>query len=274
MRHTTVPRHTTANAFSDVDASGRADDLVQYLDHADRGLRGPKETLRAGFDVPAGGRVLDIGCGAGHELVQLVRDGFCAVGVDSSAKMLHAAQERLDANGHATPLVLGEAERLPFTDASFDGCRIERVLQHVRDPAAVIRQAHRVLQPCGRIAILEPDWASFTLAATDTDAARAIADAVGADIAHRDIGRHLRRLLVEAGFDQLRIDVELVVHSSLEDLSNMVSLERAAVRACWMGRLDHARAEALVSEQQRLSAEGAFHATINRSVLAWARKAD
>ncbi|WP_160311599.1 methyltransferase domain-containing protein [Streptacidiphilus melanogenes] len=269
----TVPVEAAGvNAFSDVDASSRAAELVRYLDHADRGLHAPKRTLRAGFEARPGGRVLDLGCGTGHELVRLEHDGFDAVGVDFSAEMLRAGRERLGACGRPVRLAVADGARLPFADASFDGCRVERVLQHVASPAAVLGEILRVLRPGGAVAILEPDWASFTLAATDPEAARAVADAVGADIAHRDIGRHLRRHLVGAGFAEVRTDVELVVYSTQEDLANIIGLARAAARAVERGTLDRARADAFLTEQHQLSDAGAFHATLNRSVLAWARR--
>ncbi|RAG86839.1 ubiquinone/menaquinone biosynthesis protein [Streptacidiphilus pinicola] len=262
----------TLNAFSDVDASGRAAELGRYLDHAHRGLHAPKGTLRAGLGVRPGGRVLDLGCGTGHELAQLQADGFHAVGVDLSAELLRAGRERLHADGHPVRLAVADGGRLPFADASFDGCRIERVLQHVPDPAAVLREVRRVLRPGGAVAVLEPDWASFAIAATDRDTARAVADAVGADIAHRDVGRHLRRLLVDAGLTEVRVEVELVAYGWLEELANVVDLRRAASRAVADGTLDRARAEAFLTEQQLLSDAGAFHASLNRSVLAWARR--
>jgi SAM-dependent methyltransferase len=263
---------TTVNAFSAVDASGRAAELVEYLEYADRGLRAPKETLRAGMGLGAGSRVLDLGCGAGHELVELERAGIHGYGVDSSAVMLEASRDRLTDHGFPARLTLADARDLPFADGYFDGCRIERVLQHVPDPAAVLREVHRVLRPGGRIAVLEPDWASLTLSSVDAEAARVVADEVGGDIPHRDIGRHLRRLLVEAGFIGARIEVELAVYSSMDELAHMVSLERAVGRAGGAGRLDAARAEGWLAEQRQLSAGGMFHATINRSVLAWARR--
>ena len=260
------------NAFSDVDASGRAAELGRYLDHAHRGLHAPKRTLRAGFAVKPGGRVLDLGCGIGHELAQLQADGCHAVGVDLSAELLRAGRDRLHADGHPVRLAVADGALLPFADASFDGCRIERVLQHVPSPAAVLDEVRRVLRPGGAVAILEPDWASFSVASTDRDAARAVADAVGADIAHRDIGRHLRRLLVDAGLTEDRIEVELVCYGWLEELANIVDLTRAANRAVTDGALDRARADRFLTEQQLLSDAGAFHASINRSVLAWAHR--
>ncbi|MER6775905.1 MULTISPECIES: hypothetical protein [unclassified Streptomyces] len=88
-----------------------------------------------------------------------------------------------------------------------------------------------------------------------------MADAVGSHIPHRQIGRDLRRLLTEAGFTDVRTETELVVHSSLTELSHVISLERAAHVAWTGGLIARERAEALLREQQALSEAGAFHAT-------------
>ncbi|WP_372481353.1 methyltransferase domain-containing protein [Streptomyces flavotricini] len=61
--------------------------------------------------------------------------------LDSSSVMLEASRVRLGAHGLPVRLVHADAHDLPFADASFAGCRIERVLRHVRDPAAVLAGA-------------------------------------------------------------------------------------------------------------------------------------
>ncbi|MEU8617309.1 methyltransferase domain-containing protein [Streptomyces sp. NPDC048623] len=259
------------NPFSDVDRSGRALELVDYLDHAHRGLHAPKILMRAGLDLAQGSHVLDLGCGTGHELIELERAGWHAYGIDSSAAMLDHCRARLKSDGLPARLTLGDAHRLPFPDRTFDGCRIERVLQHLADPATALKEVRRVLRPGGRLAVMEPDWASFTLASADTEAVRAVADSVGGHIPHREIGRHLRRLLVDAGFEDLHSEVDLAVYRTTAELSHVISLERAAERAWTTGRIERSRAETLLLEQRDLSESGGFHATLNRVVVAWAR---
>ncbi|MFC1430649.1 methyltransferase domain-containing protein [Streptacidiphilus sp. N1-3] len=258
------------STFSDVDASPRPQDLIDYLDQAHSGLHSPKQRLRQGLPVGPGDRVLDLGCGAGHELAHLEEDGILAVGIDTSAVMLHASRSRLTDQDLPARLARADGARLPFRDGAFDACRIERVLQHVADPAAVLAEARRVLRPGGTLGVSEPDWASFTLASADPEAAAAVTDQVGAQIAQRAIGRQLRRLLVDAGFGSVRIEVELAVYRTLEELDLVISLRRAAERACAAGQLTERRAAELIAEQRDLSQRGGFHATLNRSVLAWA----
>jgi SAM-dependent methyltransferase len=261
-----------SSTFSDVDRAARPEDLVRYLGRAHEGLRAPRMRLREGLDLRPGDRVLDLGCGAGHELALLQEDGLFAVGIDASGVMLHATLARLTDQDLDARLARADGARLPFRDGAFDACRIERVLQHVADPAAVLAEAHRVLRPGGQVAVCEPDWASFTIASADRETAEAVGAQAGAATAHRDIGRQLRRLLVAAGFTGVRIEVELAVYATLPELDRVVSLPRAAERACAAGPTTRARADAWLAEQQRLSGSGGFHATLNRSVMAWARR--
>jgi SAM-dependent methyltransferase len=100
--------------------------------------------------------ILDLGCGAGHELSVLEAVGVAAIGVDSSETMLVAAQDRVQ-----SPLVQGDGAFLPFRDGAFGGCWIERVLMHVVDPAAVIREAVRCIAPGALLTVFEPDWTSL-----------------------------------------------------------------------------------------------------------------
>ncbi|MFJ3965576.1 hypothetical protein [Streptomyces sp. NPDC090036] len=118
----------------------------------------------------------------------------------------------------------------------------------------------------------EPDWASLALASEDPEAAHIIADAVGGHVPHRRMGRQLRGLLVAAGFADVRLEVELVVCTSVTELSHVISLERAA-HAAWTGSLiPQERAQALLREQHLLSESGGLHATFQRTTVAWARR--
>jgi demethylmenaquinone methyltransferase/2-methoxy-6-polyprenyl-1,4-benzoquinol methylase len=110
----------------------------------------------------AGDRVLDVATGTGMVAAEVLARADCSlVGIDQSAEMLSAARARFAAAGSRVELIEGEAEALPFADASFDVVTFTYLLRYVEDPQATMLELARVLRPGGRIASLEfgvPPW--------------------------------------------------------------------------------------------------------------------
>ncbi len=110
----------------------------------------------------AGERVLDVATGTGMVAAELRRRADCrVVGVDQSAEMLAGAKARFAGEGNSVELVQGQAEQLPFADASFDAVTFTYLLRYVDDPAATVGELARVVRPGGRVASLEfgvPPW--------------------------------------------------------------------------------------------------------------------
>ena len=97
--------------------------------------------------------VLDVATGTGAVALELLRRKGCAVvGLDQSAQMLEVARRRLP---DGVRLVEGEADELPFPDASFDALTFTYLLRYVDDPAATVRELARVVRPGGTVAGLE-----------------------------------------------------------------------------------------------------------------------
>lgn len=96
----------------------------------------------------------DLGCGTGQ-----VSAGFApfvrrVIAVDGSAEMLQAARRRLR---DAANVVIrqGDLETLPIEDGELDAATLMLVLHHLPQPAAVLREAARVLKPRGRLVIVD-----------------------------------------------------------------------------------------------------------------------
>ena len=105
------------------------------------------------FDVGAEHTLLDVATGTGAVAAALAqRTGCAVVGLDQSAEMLAEARRRVPPR---VTLVLGDAEQLPFPDASFDGLAVTYLLRYVDDPAATLRELARVVRPGRTIASLE-----------------------------------------------------------------------------------------------------------------------
>jgi len=98
--------------------------------------------------APAGARYLDAGCGAATYTRWLAEQGVNPIGVDYSLPTLRKARAR-------TPpsifLCAGDATRLPFRSASFDGILCFGLLQAVSDSAQVADELARVLKPGGEL---------------------------------------------------------------------------------------------------------------------------
>jgi demethylmenaquinone methyltransferase/2-methoxy-6-polyprenyl-1,4-benzoquinol methylase len=134
-------------------------DLMNRLMTA--GMDARWRALAAMLAAPAGKRVLDIATGTGDLAAELWRRQAAAVvGGDFAGNMLRAAQHKLPA---AIPLVLADAQRLPFADASFDRVTNAFLLRNLSDLDAGLREMRRVLRPQGRLVCLEvtppaPGW--------------------------------------------------------------------------------------------------------------------
>jgi demethylmenaquinone methyltransferase/2-methoxy-6-polyprenyl-1,4-benzoquinol methylase len=142
-------------------------DLLSSLFSFGQDPRWRRALVTALAPVP-GARVLDVATGTGMVAAELLaRHGDCTVvGLDQSAEMLAGARARF-AGDARVELVAGQAERLPFADASFDALSFTYLLRYVDDPAATMRELARVLKPGGRIASLEfgvPPWLGARLA--------------------------------------------------------------------------------------------------------------
>ena len=97
-----------------------------------------------------GRRVLDVGCGGGLAAACLVQRGARVVGLDLSQASLHIAARQTRRPGCPEAVfTCGQAEALPFADASFEVVWCTDVLEHLADLPAAIAQMARVLKPGG-----------------------------------------------------------------------------------------------------------------------------
>jgi arsenite methyltransferase len=109
--------------------------------------------------LSAGERILDLGSGAGTDSLvaaQMVGANGRVTGIDMTAPMLAKARAAAAEMGVANvEFVEGEAERLPFSDASVDVVISNGVIDLVPDKDAVFAELYRVLVPGGRMQIAD-----------------------------------------------------------------------------------------------------------------------
>jgi ubiquinone/menaquinone biosynthesis C-methylase UbiE len=105
---------------------------------------------------PVARRALDIGAGTGALSVLLAERAESVLAVDASQGML----QRLRATRPGALAVQGEAEALPFAAGSFDRAGAARLLSHLDDPLAALRECARVTAPGAAVVVtdLHPEF--------------------------------------------------------------------------------------------------------------------
>jgi ubiquinone/menaquinone biosynthesis C-methylase UbiE len=192
------------------------DDLAVQYDAGRLGYANDVYNNLVSFGILPRHAILDIGCGTGLASVPLIESGYDVTGLDPSERMLAIAHERLP----QAKWVRGNAEKLPFGDASFDVALGAQALHHADVPKA-IAEMKRVLRPHGIIAIW---WKSLM----SDDAVKHVRDQVARDLDLPPLAAAWRggfREFYSAGFGETAVRV--IPWSTLAPLSRYLQYERS-----------------------------------------------
>jgi ubiquinone/menaquinone biosynthesis C-methylase UbiE len=107
--------------------------------------------------------ILDAGCGPGTYGIILAQEGNEVVGLEISPQATQVAGQRASEKKVNFLPVVGDLERLPFKDNSFDICFCGWVLHHFPDTSASVAELSRVLKPGGKIALAEPNESNVAM---------------------------------------------------------------------------------------------------------------
>jgi ubiquinone/menaquinone biosynthesis C-methylase UbiE len=114
-------------------------------------LQASAERLVDAVDIAPGERVLDVACGAGNAAIASARHFTDAVGLDYVPELLERARERTAAEHLEAEYVEGDAQDMPFDDASFDAVLSIYGAMFAPDQAKTAQELMRVTKPGGRI---------------------------------------------------------------------------------------------------------------------------
>lgn len=252
-----------------IDAQPTAAKLADTLEL--RGRTPAQVRLRRRFlrfvPIRSGQRVLEIGCGTGvvlRDLLALVGKRGQVTGLDTSRTML--ARARALARGISAgrlQLRHGDGNELPFAASRFDVALAITVILHVADPQRVVKELVRVTRPGGRVGLQDQDFGLVAAAHPDRELTDRILDGVAARIYEEPYsGRRLPALLREAGLREVRVLADVYQDTALTDFSRAF-LERRAENAVRFGIVDAPSATRWLDGFNEYLARGAFVLTMN-----------
>ncbi|MFP4175452.1 MAG: methyltransferase domain-containing protein, partial [Halobacteriales archaeon] len=138
----------------------------------------------------------DVGCGTGFATAGLVERGANVDGLDQSVHQLAKAREKETLDD--VSFVRGDAENLPYADATFDGVWSSGSIEYWPTPVDALREARRVTKPDGRLLVVGPRRPSgrvlgavadaIMLFYDEDEATRMFHEAGWADIEHTVMG--------------------------------------------------------------------------------------
>src|SRR5262245_65556772 len=137
-----------ARAFHDFEQAGWERAAEYYVDAFAPLTRQTAEPLLDAVGARAGTRLLDVACGPGFITAAAATRGATVTGLDFAAAMIAFAQRMHP----AVSFRIGDAQNLPFDEASLDAVVMNFGLLHLARPDQAIADARRVLVPGGRYA--------------------------------------------------------------------------------------------------------------------------
>jgi SAM-dependent methyltransferase len=111
------------------------------------------DALSDAVDLHADWRVLDVACGSGNAAIAAARNGCDVVGIDYVPALLARGRRRVEAEGLRVDLVEGDAESIPFPDASFDAVLSVFGAMFAPNHQRAAAELARVCRPGGRIGL-------------------------------------------------------------------------------------------------------------------------
>ena len=251
-----------ATGFADVDGGEELSVYTGCLSLLDS-LPYYREVKRRSYELlglAPGLAVLEVGCGIGDDalrMAELVAPGGRVVGIDASARMIGEAAAR-PPDGLPVEFLRGDARCLPFGDALFDRCRVDRTLQHIQRPEEAVAEMVRVLAPGGLLLAYDNDWETFTVSGPDRVTSGAIEQLWTNSFVNPSIGRDLERLFAAAGVVDIRGFPSVSVITDFDVADRAYNLRQTAHRAAVQGLVTAERGAAWLDGLQSRSGRGSF----------------
>jgi ubiquinone/menaquinone biosynthesis C-methylase UbiE len=207
-----------------------------------------------------GHRVLEVGCGLGLDaavLAHAVGPHGRVVALDRSLQMVSQVPVA-SGPGRALVGIVADAAKLPLVDDGFDGCRTDRVLQHLPDPRAAVSELARVTRPGGRVVTAEPDWSTLSLGGAEDEVTREIVRYGCESIPSGRVGPETGPMLAEAGLREVSVRQVALETTTFEEADRLFRLRDFVQGAVREQRISSEAAGIWTETVEHLSASRAF----------------
>ena len=181
----------------------------------DEGYARMSQAYFARVPLASARRILALGCGTGVEVRALKRrmaPDAVVVGIDHSPTLIDSARRLTAEEGLSDNVTYraADAHQLPCADGEFDLVTLHTLISHVEDPVQVLREARRVVQPGGTVAVFDGDYASLTFGYPDHELAVVIEEKLRQVlVANPRVMRDMPRLLREVGLELVEAEGSL-----------------------------------------------------------------
>lgn len=239
---------------------------INYLQNSRKLLVSLKEASYTYFEQINNGTIIDLGCGAGKDVIELAKivgKGTKVVGIDHDPAM--PEQGRADAKDlNNVEFILSEAYPLQFPDESIDGLRTERVIQHLKEPQKVVDEIARILKPGSPFVIVETDWHSLALYTSFTDTQRKLNTYLtDTKINNGFAARKLTSYLKQSGFKDINFQIHPFILATLDEANQYLWIEKMIRETAEQGFITQTEFEQLYGALKDADAAGYFACSIN-----------
>ena len=159
---TTSPNQDPQLALQQLKARMRASWMAGDFGVVAKTIARGAEIFITRLGLPPGSLVLDVACGTGNLAIPLARQGCTVTGLDIAPNLLKQARERAAAENLTITFDEGDAEQLPYANASFDAVVSMFGAMFAPRPDVVASELARVLKPGGQLAMANWNPASFS----------------------------------------------------------------------------------------------------------------
>ncbi|HMR18052.1 MAG TPA: methyltransferase domain-containing protein [Sphingobacterium sp.] len=244
---------------------------LEYLNKTTQVLESFKANSYQPFIGLTDGKIADIGCGAGDDIIRMAKLFSGAdvqfIGVDHQQEMIDAGTLNSELISNVS-FVLGDAAVLPFADNELSGLRSERLIQHLTDPNLAFAEFHRVLKLDCPIVIAETDWNSLSFYNGEREMIRKVREYFSnRNVNNGQAAVSLMQYVEQGGFRDIVVEVFPMTSYSLSQCIMMIRLDQVLVSMKNEGIINEQEERGFFEALQEADHAGHFVSTMNLIIV-------